>query len=155
MATVTAPQEFRAPTARFDTTRFPLVVLVIGAEIGPRTIAEIEHGYAELFARGERFAVIVDARAVRSLPTNEVRRLATRMVKDPNFHTKQARYQISAAHVFESHLVRVAARVVSWARVPEWPRVTPDTFEEAIAWSLARLHEAGLEPDAPLSERDR
>lgn len=133
-----------------DDTRFPLVFVVCERNFTLDSVDEIDRGFARVFARGERFAVIADMRAIESLPTAEVRKRLTNVLNRPDFRERQVRYQVSSANLVDTVLVRAAVGVVMWGWNPPWPVTTPATESEAVRWSIERLREAGVTVDEEL-----
>lgn len=127
-----------------DDRRFPLVFVTCDREFTSASVDAFDSGFSRVLDRGTRFAVIADMRAVQQLPPRDVRRRLNAVLLRPDLRDRQAVLQVGSANLVDSVLIRAALGVVMWAWNPSWPVVTSATGEEAIAWSLARLRDAGV-----------
>lgn len=128
----------------FDTSRFPLVTLVLPSRMTAVSVASLTAGFEQLFARRSKFIVIADIRPMQHVPDALSRRALTDALSLPAFRDMQHRYQLGSANILESAPIRAALTAVLWVWSPSVPMYAASSMQDAEAWCLARLADAGV-----------
>jgi hypothetical protein len=133
-------------SVQFDDSLWPLLVIRYA---GSPTDAQFDEYLAQrtqYLERGERHAVIMDARQASGTGPAERRYRQAAWLKQ---HDAALREQVvGTAFVTESALVRLMMSVVLHIKPLASPHVAVTRFPEAVAWTADRLHQAGLEAEA-------
>lgn len=130
-----------------DRTRMPLVVLRCEGRIDDDAYAAHLRAYGDLLGVGQRFGMVVDARAAEAIPWSQ-RRMQSAFLTD---HAETfTRLCVGEAFVITSPLVRAALKAVLFFAPPPHPYAVVSTVEQGTAWIRARLDEVGSTETARL-----
>ena len=145
---------------KVDDSAWPLVVATMPASPGMADLDVLQRYFQGCFARGERFAMISDSRAIRTIPDAVWRKHLVEWMNDPAFRRKNARWNVGSATVMSSAAVRAALTALQWLWKPPSPQYYTGTMPDAISWCVAQLEAAQvpISPElsalqAPLSRR--
>lgn len=124
----------------FDESRLPLVVVTFR---GTATSAEFEEYLRRLSANLDRkqpTAIVIDSREFLVMPAAQRKRQAEWIDAT---RTVRTRYTLGTAFVINSPLMRGALTAIFWLTKYDTPYVVVATPEEAEAWALKLLSDAG------------
>ena len=120
-----------------DDSEWPLVKEGMSGTIDDATLDRYFATLAGYLGRGERYAVLFDARAARGMPAVQRRRLSERLA----VHREQLRtYHAAIAIVTRSPIIAGLVTAVYWLAPPPYAyRVFADDLPAAEAWVRAQL----------------
>jgi hypothetical protein len=132
-----------AARVRFIEDHFPLV-LCIGPDLwDDEAVKEMAAGSERLFARGERYALVVCSPA-----RSEVGARARKQLADwsgmPHVRERTRALCAGSATVARSALQRGALTAILWLWTPAAPHEAVATPEAAVDWCLERLDAVGV-----------
>ena len=126
-----------------DDAAWPLAVMVVPARLDAPAIMSMFRGMDWLFARGSRFALVVDTRALSRLPNAVERRLLVQELS--NRDALEARFNVGNGIILTSMMARGVLTAIQWLRPTPVPQTFVATHAEGVAWCCGRLRAAGVE----------
>lgn len=123
---------------------FPVVVTVGGLEYSDEEFSEMLAGYDELFARGERYALITYSPDGAQLPSARDRKRITDWANSPRVRDYSKKLCVGSATVAQNVLMRGALTAITWLWKPSAPHKAVGSPNEAIDWCLHQLEGAGV-----------
>jgi hypothetical protein len=104
--------------------------------------------FEEIHARGERFALVIDTRPLKTMPSATWRKELTDWTNNPRVQRNSGRFNVGAAIILTSVLARGIYTALLWVWKPPSPQFAAATMAEAVDWCCDRLAEAGV-PRSP------
>jgi hypothetical protein len=132
----------------FDDTAWPLVVVICPEQVADETVDPLVAFFDGLFARGERFTLVVDTLPVKGVPGARWRKSITSWTRDARTQQNERKYNAGSAIVLSSQLVRGVFVALNWVWRPAAPITTAATMREGVDWCCDRLSESGV-PRSP------
>lgn len=134
-----------------DESAFPLVFINVaeGAEV--RQLEEFFAAYERMLARNEPFANVTDVSRVRERPNAVVRKRLAEWTR--SIESRVIRLSKGDARVVDNALIRGAMTAISWLHQHPVKQQWFGNRDEAIAWAIERLVEAGVHVPAAVASR--
>ncbi|MBX7196148.1 MAG: hypothetical protein K1X94_29095 [Sandaracinaceae bacterium] len=126
------------------TLTWPVVLMVLPAVVTDHEIRALIEATESVYARGERFAMIVDTRATRSVPGALERKLLIDWLGRPEHAETLKRLSVASVTVVESALVRGSLQAILWLWSPPNPHSVAHDLDEATRYVSERLGREGL-----------
>lgn len=124
-----------------DDSRAPLIIQEFRGALSMDDVRAFEDDWAARFAAGERTGAVVRAVNVPMPSIATLKQLAAWV--DQNRARLQT-HSVGFGMCIDSAVVRGAVRFINTLTPPPIPQAVFATRPEAIAWTLARLEQAGL-----------
>lgn len=118
--------------AEYDTTYWPLAVLVLPQDVTTLEIEPLDRSLQAIFARKQRFLSLTDASAVASLPDAKGRNAIAAWTKSIEAQTQQL--VVANSLVIKSPIARGVLTAIQWVAPPVVPTIAASTAEEACAF---------------------
>jgi hypothetical protein len=129
----------------FIDTTWPLVVVRLPAAMNdPRVVEQFTRQFNRVYARGERFAAMIDCSSVSKFPGAVERKMLTDWLSDERRVAQERQTTLGSALVLTSGTMRAVVSAMYWIKRPTTPQVWKGTSAEAIDWCCERLREAGV-----------
>lgn len=119
-----------------DESQWPMVVFRFRGEPTDEDFEAYLRAMESLYERGERFAILFDARGTVQLSAKHRRRQA-QWLKDNAERIR--RFNVGSAFVIDSAFVRGLLTAIFWIQPMPSPHTVTETLAEAEAWCRARL----------------
>jgi hypothetical protein len=134
-----------------DESAFPLVFINVseGAEVAQ--LEEFFAAYERMLARNEPFANVTDVSRVRSRPNALVRQRLAEWTR--SIESRVVRLSKADARIVNNALIRGAMTAIGWLHQHPVKQEWFSNREEAVAWAIERLEDAGV--DIPAVVRSR
>ncbi len=132
---------------RLDTTHWPLVTLVLPADVATLDLDQLTEDQNAIFAREGRYVSLVDGSAVSKFPNGVVRRHFADWTE--RNRPRLRRWQAADSLIVPNSLGRGMLTAVHWLSPPAVPTKVVGTMEEAIVFLREHLADEGLDT-APL-----
>ncbi len=134
-----------------DESAFPLVFINVseGAEVAQ--LEEFFAAYERMLARNQPFANVTDVSRVRARPNALVRQRLAEWTR--SIEPRVVRLSKGDARVVDNALIRGAMTAISWLHQHPVKQEWFSNREEATAWAIQRLEEAGVSIPAAVQRR--
>jgi hypothetical protein len=129
----------RRMDVHIDDDLWPLVVATISDGAGADSLEVFARYFDECFARGERFALIVDTRDVHHIPDALWRKRLAEWMNEPSFRQKNARLNVGSATILTSAPVRATLTALQWLWKPPSPQHYASDMRDAADWCMEKL----------------
>lgn len=116
-------------TAEYDTTYWPLAVLVLPADVTTLEIEPLDRSLQAIFARKQKFLSLTDASAVANLPDAKGRNAIATWTKSIESMTQK--HVVANALVIKSPIARGVLTAIQWVAPPVVPTIAASSAEEA------------------------
>ena len=123
--------------AKWELSKFPLVVVTMQSLHSAEELAEYLGGWKALLDRNLRFVAIADMRALQTPLTPVQRELIAKFYEED--HDRLSQYIIGFASVTDSREHVSAANRIAWRTAPPYPRFQFATMGEALLWAEQQL----------------
>jgi hypothetical protein len=127
--------------ASFDDSHWPLLINRLRGEASNQEFDDYLARATRSMDRGQPHVMVVDLSQAVGLPPEQRKRLEqwSRQQEEA-----MRRTVLGAAYITPTAVVRLALSVLLYVRRPSYPYVIVSREEQALAWALMRLEEAGL-----------
>jgi hypothetical protein len=142
------------PRIVFDSDTWPLVVLRCPAHVGDGSLEPLIDEFEACHAKRRRFALLVDATAMQSMPSAKWRKGLTDWANDPRVREDTRRCSVGTALLLASPLVRGVYTALLWLWKPPTPHFVTATMGAGVEWCCERLTLAEV-PLGPALEAQR
>lgn len=122
-----------------DTSRAPLLFVRFDGGVDDDAFRAYLGQLTAWLDRGERYAIVLDARTATPPPAAQ-RRMQADMMKSE--HTRLNKLCVGGAFVIPSPLVRGALTAILWIQPLPWEHTVVADVETAEAWARNRLQRA-------------
>ncbi len=116
-------------TAEYDTTYWPLAVLVLPADVTSLDIEPLARSLTACFAKNQRFLSLTDASLVANLPDAKGRNAIAAFTKSIEAMTQK--HVVANALVIKSPIARGVLTAIQWVAPPVVPTIAASSSEEA------------------------
>lgn len=144
--------------ARVVTSTFPVVLIVCPTQWGEGWVEDLDHQVSELFARNQRYALIVEASRVSGVPSAKDRKHLTDWLRRPEHLARQRRWNVGSSTIITNALVRGALQAIYWVWSAPAPQHAARDLDEAWRWCIEKLNAEKIplpRPEAELLEEVR
>ena len=129
----------------FSDTAWPLVIVRLPAAMNdPQVVQQLTRQFDRAYARGERFAAVIDCSGVAKFPGAVERKMLTDWLSDEQRAARERQTSVGSALVLTSGTMRAVVSAMYWIKRPTTPQVWKGTSAEAIDWCCERLREGGV-----------
>lgn len=129
-----------------------IVVLAPTVEVSRESIVEMDAQYRNLWARGERYAIITHTAAGTDPAGPIQRKLIADWARRPDVKANAAKYCVASATLATSRVIRGTMTALLWLWRPPMPHRVTATPTAAVDYCLDALAEANV--PLRMSERD-
>lgn len=130
------------PDIRVD--HWPIAIIECPERFSDDAVVYLAACFQHIFARGEKFAVLVDTARLRQVPGAHWRQELATWLNDPGLRARATRHNVGAAIVIDSEPVRGALTALHWLWTPPTPQVYPADMRGAAEWCIERLRASGV-----------
>ena len=138
--------------ARVVTSTFPVVLILCPPQWGEGWVEDLDRQVGELFARKERYALIIDALHVAGVPSAKDRKHLTDWLTRPELLARQRRWNVGSSTILSSPLARGALQAVYWVWTPPAPQHAARDLDDAWRWCLEKLRAERIALPRPEAE---
>ncbi len=132
-----------ATHVEYDTTHWPLAVLVLPEDVSEIDIPRLARSLDAIFARGQRFVSITDATAVAKLPGAKARGDLGGWTK--TIEPLSKRYLAANALVVPNAVARGVLTAIQWIAPPVVPTIVCATLAEGGAFVIGHARRADVD----------
>jgi hypothetical protein len=136
---------------KIDEDAWPLVIVTVPARPTVESIDTLTDYFERCFARQRRFSLIIDTRAVHSIPDARWRKHLTDAISVPSFRERERLFNVGSATILASAPVRATLTALNWVWRAASPQFAAPDMPSAVEWCVAQLNAAGV----PLGDRLR
>jgi hypothetical protein len=136
----------------FDESAWPVVILNSPPVFSKDSTADIIAGFDHILSRKDHFALVVDTRPVKAMPSAAWRRTLTQWANDPHTQRRTTRYSVGTSLVITSPLARGIYTALSWFVKHTSPQHAAATMAASVAWCCEQLARAGVPRSRALVE---
>jgi hypothetical protein len=139
----------------FDERNWPLIIATCAERLEDASVRQLTSFFEGIHARKELFALMVDTRPVKTMPSARWRKELSAWSSDARVQLNTARYNVATAVVISSAFARGVYTALGWMWKPASPTSPMATVAMAIDWCCDHLGRAGVARSATLIELQR
>ncbi|NUO53021.1 MAG: hypothetical protein HOV80_29595 [Polyangiaceae bacterium] len=134
-----------------DESAFPLVFINVAEGADVAQLEQFFAAYERMLSRNEPFVNVTDVSRVRARPDALVRKRLAEWTR--SIEPRVVRLSKGDARVVDNALIRGAMTAISWLHQHPVKQEWFGNRDEAVAWAIERLEEAGVH--VPIAARNR
>jgi hypothetical protein len=139
----------------FDEDAWPLITATCPESLGKESVDHLVVFFERIHAKKELFALIIDTRPVKAMPSATWRKDIVRWAGDPRVQANSERYNVGTAVVLTSTFTRGIFTALGWIWKPASPIAPLPAMVDAVAWCCAALARKGAPRSPRLIELQR
>jgi hypothetical protein len=139
----------------FDETPWPLIVATCPESLGKESVDHLVAFFEQIHARKELFALAIDTRPVKAMPSATWRKDIVRWAGDPRVQANSERYNVGTAVVLTSTFTRGIFTALGWIWKPASPIFPVPAMVDAVAMCCEALGRKGVPRSPRLIELQR
>lgn len=129
---------------------WPIVVLSLPERFDETFVPTLDAGFARVFERKQRFALITDTRRIVELPKARERKALTDWASRPDQLLNQKTWNAGSATIVQNGIFRTVLQGLYWVWTPPAPQYAAKDEDDALTWCMQLLAKEGIA--LPMSE---